>query len=187
MLPLHWRTEIFQHRVIRYLILIVVFSGLVSCTDRKGREESANAPELTAIDSTALHQLILNESDNLRLINIWATWCAPCLEEFPVFVELADQYSDKPFEFIAVSADEMKDREKVLRFLTKQNPLVDSYIFAGEEVYQLIYNESIGWNGSLPFTILVEPGGRVAYRVNEAIDPVDFTRMLAAHPMINKK
>jgi thiol-disulfide isomerase/thioredoxin len=165
----------------RYLLLFSILL-ILGCTDQE-KQRPVN-PTITQIDSTQLHSIILNDSENLRLINIWATWCAPCLEEFPVFVEESEKYADKNFEFIAVSADELGDSLKVLRFLEKQSPVTDSYIFEGEYVYQLIYNEDIGWNGSLPFTVLVEPGGKVIFRQNEAIEPESFRKLLADHPML---
>ena len=166
--------------------MTVAFPALYACSGNEKTEEAySRDPRITEIDSTELHSLMLNDSENLRLINIWATWCAPCLEEFPVFVELTEKYRNKKFEFIAVSADEQKDKSKVLRFLNRQEPAVDSYIFETEDVYHLIYSESIGWNGSLPFTILVEPGGKVIYRLNEAIEPNEFKLMLSKHPILN--
>jgi len=170
--------------LLRALLIALIFS---SCKGPKSdffRDEGR--VEVVDIDSATLHSLILNDSRNLRVLNIWATWCRPCLEEFPIFVELHDKYQNENFDFIAVSADEQKDREKVLAFLKKQSSPVDSFIFESDSVYQLIYNESIGWNGSLPFTIVIDPQGNAIYRLNEAIEPV-FFRELIANQISNEK
>jgi thiol-disulfide isomerase/thioredoxin len=166
--------------MIRLFFVLVLLAWLSSCRESKSEFfTDDNKVEIVDIDSATLHSLILNDSRNLRVLNIWATWCRPCLEEFPVFVELQTKYQDSNFEFVAVSADEQKDRRKVASFLEKQDGYVDSFIFESDSVYQLIYNESIGWNGSLPFTIVVDSSGEAIYRINEAIEPESFKSLIA--------
>ena len=81
----------------------------------KAKQDWAKEPvKLDTIDETGLKELVKNNSGKLRLINVWATWCGPCVSEFPDFVTINRMYRDRDFEFISVSADVM---EKKIRFL----------------------------------------------------------------------
>jgi thiol-disulfide isomerase/thioredoxin len=62
-----------------------------------------------------------NGTNKLRLINVWATWCGPCVKEFPELVATARRFDMRDFEFISLSADEPSDTAKVKAFLEKQN------------------------------------------------------------------
>ena len=72
------------------------------------------------IDEPGLKELLKNNSDKLRLINVWATWCGPCVAEFEDFITMNRMYRGRDFEFISVSADDPANKEKVMKFLKKQ-------------------------------------------------------------------
>ena len=52
------------------------------------------------------------------LLNIWATWCGPCIREIPSLKALEADYHDKNIEFVSISIDEMKDHEKWQNMVT---------------------------------------------------------------------
>jgi thiol-disulfide isomerase/thioredoxin len=69
------------------------------------------------IDDAGIKDLLKNNSGKLRLINIWATWCGPCVTEFPDFITINRMYRGRDFEFVSISADDPGQKEKVLKFL----------------------------------------------------------------------
>ena len=72
----------------------------------KSDSEWATQPvSLDTIDIAGIKDLIKNKTDKLRLINVWATWCGPCVNELPSFVTINRMYRRRDFEFITVSAD----------------------------------------------------------------------------------
>lgn len=128
--------------------------------------------DLKDIDLQGISSLVKNgEGDKLRLINIWATWCGPCIVEFPDFVDINRMYRDRDFEFISLSADKMGSKEKALSFLKKKQASNTNYIFSGEDIYDLIDVVDKEWQGSLPYTALIDPEGNVLYKVEGTIDP----------------
>ena len=68
--------------------------------------------KLDTIDAKGIAELLKNHSDKLRLINVWATWCGPCVEEFPDFVTMNRMYRDRGFEFVSISADDPEHKDK---------------------------------------------------------------------------
>ncbi|WP_339711808.1 redoxin domain-containing protein [uncultured Kriegella sp.] len=141
---------------------------------------------LNEIDVNGLKELLKNDSDKLRLINIWATWCGPCVLEYPEFVDIHRMFSLRDFEFVSVSADRLDAKEKALAFLQKKSSALDNYIFSEEDKYALIEAVDPEWNGALPYTALVEPGGKIVFRKMGPIDPFELKQTIVEHPMIGR-
>lgn len=153
----------------------------------KGFEEWAKEPvSLNMIDVAGIKELLENKSGKLRLINIWATWCGPCVTEFSEFITINRMYRGREFELITISADEAANREKVLKFLQKKQASNSNYLFSVDDKYKLIEAVDPKWQGALPYTILVEPGGKIVYAKQSTIDPSEMKRMIVDHPLIGR-
>ena len=138
------------------------------------------------ISVSSIRDLIKNKGQKLRLINVWATWCGPCAMEFPDFISIDRMYRGRDFEFISISADKVEKKEKVLAFLKGQEASNKNYIFSGKDIYQLIEAVDPAWQGALPYTILVEPSGKVVYRQQGIIDLQKMKKMIVDNPMIGR-
>jgi peroxiredoxin len=133
---------------------------------------------LEDIDVQGILDLIANSSENLRLINVWATWCGPCITEFPDFVTINRMYRGREFEFISISADKLDKKDRALAFLKKTQASNKNYIFSDPDVYKLIEAIDKDWQGALPYTLLIAPGGKVLYRKQSVIDPLEIKRLI---------
>ena len=141
---------------------------------------------VSEISTDGIKELIENKSQKLRLINVWATWCGPCTMEFPDFITIDRMYRGRDFEFVSISTDKPERREKVLLFLKEQQASNKNYIFSESNIYQLIEAVDPDWKGALPYTLLVEPGGKIVYRQQGTIDPLKLKKMVVDHPMIGR-
>jgi thiol-disulfide isomerase/thioredoxin len=130
------------------------------------------------IDVQGIKELISNKSDKLRLINVWATWCGPCITEFPDFVSINRMYRGREFEFISISADKPDKNDKALAFLRQIQASGKNYIFNDNDVYKLIEAIDPDWQGALPYTLLIEPGGKILYKKQSVIDPLEMKKMI---------
>ncbi|HYH56197.1 MAG TPA: redoxin domain-containing protein, partial [Anseongella sp.] len=129
---------------------------------REVNEKWAAAPvSLDEIDAAGIRSLLKNDSEKLRLINVWATWCGPCVIEYPELVTVHRMFKGRDFEFISLSADNPGEKEKALDFLQEQSSALQNYIFSEEDKYALIEAVDPEWDGALPYTVLLEPGGKV--------------------------
>jgi peroxiredoxin len=142
---------------------------------------------LNDIDVQGIKDLIKNaSSDKLRLINIWATWCGPCITEFPDLVIIDRIYRGRPFEFISISADKQAKKEDVLKFLRKQEASNKNFIFNKDDIYEMIEAVDPEWQGALPYTMLIEPGGKIVYRKQDTIDPAAMKKLIVGNKYIGR-
>lgn len=141
---------------------------------------------LDTIGITGITGLLRNNSNKLRLINLWATWCVPCVEEFPQLVTLNRMYRDRGFQLVSISTDDSAARTKALHFLEKQESSSPNYIYAGDDKYKLIEAIDPKWQGALPYSLLVEPGGKIVYAKQGAIDPEQLKKIIFDDPYMGR-
>ena len=141
---------------------------------------------LDTLGELGIRDLVQNHSDKLRLINVWATWCGPCVTEFPEFIAMNRMYRKRDFEFISISADEPAKQNKALQFLQKQEASTRNYIFSGDSKYKLIESIDPKWQGALPYTLLVEPGGKIVFAKEGIIDPAELKKAIVEDPYIGR-
>ena len=156
-------------------------------TQRLYKQWSELPVTIGEIDVKGIKDLIKNaSSDKLRLINIWATWCGPCITEFPDLVIIDRMYRGRPFEFITISADKQARKSDALKFLQKQQASNKNYIFNKDDVYELIEAVDPSWKGALPYTLIIEPGGKIIYRKQDTIDPLEMKKLIVGNKYIGR-
>jgi peroxiredoxin len=139
------------------------------------------------IDTAGVTALRANATEKVRLINVWATWCAPCVEEFPDLIAIKRQFDmrENDFELITISLDAPKDEAKAQAFLQKQGAgltkrvensvkkegrTTSHYIFTGANQDSLVAALDSEWPGPIPHTVLIAPGGKILWRHNGKIE-----------------
>ena len=133
---------------------------------------------VSSISETGIRDLLKNNSGKLRLINVWATWCGPCTAEFPELIAINRMYRDRDFELVSLSADDPEKQDRVLKFLVNQEASNQNYLFASADKYRLIEAIDSAWQGALPYTLLVEPGGKIVYSRQGPVDPAELKKTI---------
>jgi peroxiredoxin len=160
----------------------------------KIEEQWSSTPvTLETIDAAGITKLAKNDTKKLRLINVWATWCAPCVAEFPELVSLSRRLGNRDFELITISVDEPADQPKVKEFLEKQHVAIpnrvqrslategrrtNNYLFTGGGLEELMKVLDPKAPGPVPYTLVIEPGGNVLYRLDGVLDVADLQAKL---------
>ncbi len=131
-------------------------------------KESATAsilPKVTQIDELALKNLLKRNGENAKplLINFWATWCDPCREEFPELVKIDEDYKGK-IDFITISLDDLAEiKRDVPKFLIDMKAQMPAYLLKTDDEETAIASVTKDWQGGLPFTVLLNEKGEIAY------------------------
>jgi thiol-disulfide isomerase/thioredoxin len=154
----------------------------------KAEQECRQRPvTLEKLDTAGVKKLVRNEdSGKLRLINVWATWCGPCVMEFPDFIVLQRMYGARDFEFVSLSADKPDKAPKALMFLQEKFAFNKNFIFNSEDKYALIEAVDPQWEGALPYTVLVEPGGKVVWKSMGTVNFAELKRAIVDHQLIGR-
>jgi thiol-disulfide isomerase/thioredoxin len=162
-----------------------VFGCSVKWSDKRGWVADGFAKwalepvALETIDEAGVKVQVKNQGGTkLRLVNVWATWCGPCVIEFPDLVSLHRIYRGREFEVVTVNADDPEKRDKALEFLKTAQASTRNYAFDKGDPYALIEAVDPKWQGALPHTILVAPGGEVIYRSEAAFDMHELRRRI---------
>jgi thiol-disulfide isomerase/thioredoxin len=162
--------------------------GDIAVADEKWKAEPV---DLAKIDAAGVAKLAKNDTNRYRLINVWATWCAPCVAEFPELVSLSRRLGNRDFEFISLSADDPKLESSVKKFLGQQHAVPPgrlkrilksegrtgtNFLYTDASTDDLVKALDPAWPGPLPHTVLIAPGGKIVWRHD---GPVDAAALLA--------
>lgn len=155
------------------MIAVFVISGLLWATSAPSHKDGGSAAfvpstaltvnrTLERLDETKLRQVIHSRHGKSLFVNVWATWCEPCVEEFPDIVKLSNELHDKNIEFVGVSGDDFDDEaSKVIPFIEKQKAYFKFYIakLEGEDTFINAFNER--WGGGIPATFVYDSRGKL--------------------------
>lgn len=141
---------------------------------------------LEKLSTDGLADLLKNDTDELLLVNFWATWCGPCIIEYPEFVTMQRMYGERDFQFVSISMDSPEQESKVLKFLKGKASALPNYLMDTDDKYEVIKVVGKEWDGSLPITLLIEPGGEIAYYVPGTIDALALKKKIVDHQMIGR-
>jgi thiol-disulfide isomerase/thioredoxin len=128
---------------------------------------AAEPVTLEKADVATLREIRANKgTGKVRMINVWATWCGPCITEFDDLVEHNIRFRGRPFEMITIAAEYPDMENTVKEFLVKKHASMKNYILASankDELYDAF--ESVkDWRGELPYTLILDENGKVIYR-----------------------
>jgi thiol-disulfide isomerase/thioredoxin len=132
------------------------------CTgDRPARTgAAAGAPPLARTTAAGILEKVTAPGAKATLVNVWATWCAPCREEFPDLLRVHRAYRDRGMRLILVSADVEDQSEQARRFLDQMGIDFPTYL-KGQKDMEFIDGLDPRWSGALPATFVYDADGRL--------------------------
>jgi peroxiredoxin len=154
------------------LILVAGLVTAVACGGPSGQDVGEGdgsvaftprtAPDFSLPDLAGKTVRLADSAGKVRLVDFWATWCAPCREEIPGFKELFAKYKDQGFELIAISMDEEGD--KVVRPFVEKEKIPYTNLIGNDAV-----GEAFGGILGYPSAFLVDGEGKIVARYVGAV------------------
>ena len=137
---------------------------------------------LEPIDIDAVAKLVKNDTKKLLVVNLWATWCGPCVAELPELVTMNRMYRTPA---VPVRDDQHGRHRQAGR--GPAGPQGEPR--RGDELHPAARPTATSsprrstqkWPGPVPYTIVIAPGGKVLYRKTGQIDPLELKRAIVAH------
>ena len=136
---------------------------------------------LELVSPAELAKLRKNPTGKVLLLNFWATWCGPCLTEFPDLETTYRMFRHRDFEMITVAANLPDEKPGVLKALEKLHASGRNLQFGSEETYAMQAAFDPEWESGVPFTILIAPDGKVLYRKEGEVDILELRRVILAN------
>ena len=134
--------------------------------------------ELKSLDEATLAKLVKNDTEKLLLINIWASWCGPCITELPEFVTMNRMYRRRNFQLVTITLDDPEQKDAALKILREKHVSGTNYIstLPSRDRFADVLDKE--WDGPVPYTLLIAPGGKVIYRQGNQIKPLEIRRAI---------
>ena len=121
----------------------------------------ASENRIRVLDFPDFETYLNKDSDTLYVINFWATWCAPCVREIPVFEELKEKYADQKLRIILVSLDFPNQLEsRLIPFVQRMEMKNEVFLLDAPRANQWIPIVDESWSGAIPATIIYNSESR---------------------------
>jgi peroxiredoxin len=163
----------------------------VGCSTKWLYKEEGRKKELAEIESQPvqispagaenLKALRKNPTGKLLLVNFWATWCAPCVQEMPEIQTMYRMYGHRAFDVVTVSINYPDEQKGALASLVTLHATTRNLILGSTDLYALLAAFDPDWNAAVPYSMLIRPNGDVVYKLQAAIDPLEMRRMIIAN------
>jgi len=144
----------------------------------KIEKKPVNLKPASQDDLKALHK---NSTGKLLLVDFWATWCAPCREEFPEFETMYRMYGKRAFDLVTVSINYPDEQPGVLKALNAEHATSTNLIMGSTDIYGNLAAFDPKWNAAVPYTLLIRPDGEVVYKSQGTVDVVKLRRLIIAN------
>lgn len=153
-----------NRKLILAIVVLVVVVGLFLLNRRfsPAAKNAAGAPEFSLTDLQGQKLSLAEYRGSVVLLDFWATWCAPCQEEIPHFIEMQNQFGPRGLQVVGISMDD--DAKPVLAFYARHK--LNYPVAIGDAKLAEQYGGILG----LPVTFVIDRQGRIAKKFVGATD-----------------
>jgi thiol-disulfide isomerase/thioredoxin len=165
----------------------VASTRAMGCTLRLGAQaEGKPMPDsepigVTLASAEMLSALRHNPTGKLLLVNFYATWCGPCVTEFPDLMTTNRMYRDRAFAFTTVSSNVPAEQPEVLTFLQKMKATTTNLLYGSDDTYAMQDAFDPNAGSAVPVTVLLSPRGDVLFHEQGEIDLMEIRRAILAN------
>ncbi|CAL2082091.1 TlpA disulfide reductase family protein [Tenacibaculum sp. 190524A05c] len=169
-------------------LTLLLLSSLVSCKQEANKEEQQTPVKketkvqtdlkkdlgLKVLNFDELKPFIEKNDDKTHVVNFWATWCKPCVEELPAFEKIHEENKDKNVEVLLVSLDFPNEIEShLIPFIMEHKLAPEVIVLDDPDQNKWINGVDKSWSGALPATIIYNKNKRSFYEQSFSYDALN--------------
>jgi thiol-disulfide isomerase/thioredoxin len=140
--------------------------GIAASGSLSAPRKSTAAPAIVAVDAPLLRQKLARLRGKVVVLNMWATWCGPCVQEFPDLVKLDRTYRQRGVAVVGLSMDDpQRAGQLVPPFLARQGATFPVYRLRPGAAQAVVSVFDKYWSGSIPVTYVFDRTGRLQTRL----------------------
>ncbi len=141
---------------------LLVSAALLLACSKSSLLISPGGPAVVAdINEDGVRQLRAQHRGRVLLINLWATWCEPCRDEFPALVKLDRTYRERGLSVVGVSMDDDGTDAAIVKFLKSQGAEYPNYHRKFQDLETFANNLDPHWSGGIPSSFLYDRNGNI--------------------------
>ena len=167
---------------------VVDHTGVFGCSTKWIAKEATRVEELKRIEAEPitvdfvsaedLKKLRANGTGKVLLVNFWATWCGPCVHEFPDLETTYRMYRHRDFDMVMVSTNMPDEKAGVMKMLQRQHATGRNLIFGSDDTYAMQAAFDPKWDSPVPFTVVLSPEGKILYQELGEVDILKLRRVI---------
>ena len=145
----------------RHVLIAIFVCALFADVSTLPAQHKASSPTVEPIDVKGIKHLVHIRNGKILFLNVWATWCQPCIEEFPDIVKLYNDYRNAGVDIAAISVDYPDEVDsKILPFLVSQHVPFKVYVANIKKDEDFINQLNPSWSGAVPATFIFDENGK---------------------------
>ena len=122
---------------------------------------------VTVVNLKEYQNAAINNNDTLYVVNFWATWCKPCVQEMPYFEASSQKFKNQKVKFIFVSTNYAREAEQVKSFINQKKVQSDVLLIKAGTPNSWIDANDSSWSGAIPATIMYRKGKTALFHEGE--------------------
>ena len=142
-----------------YSKILVLFTFLMACYPSYAASTNSVAPNFVSRDINGSSYVLSDHRGEIIILNLWATWCGPCMLELPHLNMIDKKYEDKNVNVIAVSIDSARDASRVRSYVRSRG-----YVFTTLHDYTTSIVLQYRASKIIPFTVIIDRKGKIIYQ-----------------------
>ena len=166
----------------------VEHTGVFGCSTKWISKQASRADQIKKIEAEPvnldlasaddLKKLRSNSTGKVLLVNFWATWCGPCVHEFPDLETTYRMYRLRDFDLVMVSANMPDEKPGVMKMLEKMHASSRNLLFGSTDIDVMQKAFDPAWQSGVPYTVLLSPDGKVLYQEQGEVDILKLRRVI---------
>ncbi len=133
------------------------------------------SPDFSLMDVSGQSRNVSEWQGKVLVINFWATWCPPCLEEIPHFIDLQDKYGHQGLQFLGIA---LEDVDAVTSFATKIG--INYPLLVGEQEVIKLAGKFGNVIGGLPYTVILDRSGNINFIKQGTLSTTEAERVITS-------